>query len=124
MAMNENKTAKYQIITDAGGNRYKFFCAASGMALCITNPVRAETQEEELKIAWETEGKKLFNRCEKCGGYVSDAMYNADVLKCVDCAPWENKPKYCAHCGKEIPSSDRYCRDCGAKLQYGEVVAI
>ena len=126
MAMNEHSTAKYKIIVGSGGNRYKFFCDLSGMALCITKPIRAETQEEELRQAWESEGKYHFNRCTKCGKHVSDAMYNADVLRCVDCAPWEKKPRYCAHCGKELPpaSNNKYCKDCGAKLCYGEAVVI
>lgn len=126
MAMKEHGTAKYKILVGADGNRYRFFCASSGMALCTTKPIRAETQEAELRIAWESEGKYHFNKCTKCGRYISDAMYNADVLKCVDCVPWEKKPRYCAHCGKELPSSpnSKYCKDCGAKLQYREAVAI
>ena len=126
MAMKEHGTAKYKILVGADGNRYRFFCASSGMALCTTKPIRAETQEAELRIAWESEGKYHFNKCTKCGRYISDAMYNADVLKCVDCVPWEKKPRYCAQCGKELPSSpnSKYCKDCGAKLRYGEAVAI
>ena len=125
MAMNEYRTVKYKIIADTDGNRYKFFCAASGMALCITRPIRAQTQTEELRLAWESEGKYHFNKCTKCGKYVSDAMYNADVLRCVDCAPWEKNPKYCAHCGKEILSyGNKYCKACGARLRYRGVVAV
>ena len=74
MAMNDHATAKYRIIADSGGSRYRFFCDVSGMVLCTTKPVRGDTQEEELKMAWETEGKQHFNRCAKCGKWVSDPM--------------------------------------------------
>ena len=124
MTMNASKTAKYKIIADAGGNRYKFFCAASGMALCVTRPIRAETQEDELRIAWESEGELHFNKCACCGRYVSDTMYNADVLRCVECTPWEEKPRYCARCGKEIRAAERYCADCGRLLRYGEAEVV
>ena len=50
-------------------------------------------------------------------------MYNADVMHCVDCTPWENKPKFCPHCGIKVGISDNYCRKCGIKLEYREVVA-
>ena len=52
------KTAAYRIITDAGGNRYRFFCDLSGAAMCTTEPVYAQTQEEELMLAWESEGRQ------------------------------------------------------------------
>lgn len=116
-------TAKYKIIADSGGNRYRFFCDSSGMLLCTTAPIRADTQAEELKLAWETEGKKHFNCCAKCGRFICDAMYNADTGECVDCSPWEELPKYCSHCGKVIPNHETFCRDCGIRLRYGEGVA-
>ena len=118
MAMKDRATAKYRVIADSGGSRYRFFCDVSGMALCTTDPIRGDTQEEELKTAWETEGRQHFNRCSKCGKWVSDPMYNADMLQCVDCAPWQEKP----NCGIAIAPSDRYCTACGAHLRYGEVV--
>ena len=122
MAMKDHATAKYRVIADSGGSRYRFFCDVSGMALCTTKPIRGNTQEEELKTAWETEGRQHFNRCAKCGKWVSDPMYNADTLQCVDCAPWQEKPNYCSHCGKPISHSTRYCSACGTRLHYGEVV--
>ncbi len=78
----------------------------------------AETQEQEVEIAWE-DARKYFNRCHKCGKWVSNAMYNADVAECVECAPWENFPRYCAYCGKEITSAGIFCPRCGKRLQYG-----
>lgn len=122
MAMNKYATARYKIIVDSGGSRYRFFCGSSGMAVCTTKPVHAETQEKELQLAWDNEGKKYFNRCSRCGQYVSNAMYNIDTGACVDCSPWEQKPKFCAHCGRKIPLADNFCRGCGARLLYGEVV--
>ena len=123
MATNGHTTAQYKIITDSGGNRYHFFCESSGMLVCITSPIRADTQEEELKLAWETEGKKHFNVCNKCSKHVSDAMYNADTGECVDCSVWEAKPNFCAHCGKKNTKKDIFCRKCGTRLRYGGVLA-
>jgi len=122
MAMKAHATAKYRVIAASGGSRYRLFCDVSGMALCTTALIRGDTQEEELKIAWETEGKQHFNRCGKCGKWVSDPMYNADMLRCVDCAPWQEKPNYCSHCGNRIEPTAQYCDVCGTRLRYGEVV--
>ena len=114
-------TARYRIISDTGGNSFCFFCDISGAVACKTKPIKADTVEEELNIAWMTEGKKYFNRCYKCGRWVSDVMYNADVCECVDCAPWENPPKCGIHCGEEIFLCENFCRKCGTRLRYGEV---
>ncbi len=85
----ENKTASYKILFDAGGNRYCFFCERSGSVVCTTQPVRADTLELELWLAWNNEGKKQFNFCPTCGKWVCDAMYNPDKLECVVCSPCE-----------------------------------
>ena len=122
MVNRENKIAKYKIIVDTGGNRYRFYCEASGAAVCTTKPVKAETPEKELLLAWE-EGKENFSLCPRCGRLVCDAMYNADVCECVDCAPWENKPKFCKKCGAEIHKGNVFCTGCGARARYGEVWA-
>ena len=121
MTTKSQETARYRIIADSGGNRYRFFCDVSGMVLCTTNTIHGNTQEEELLTAWETEGRRHFNRCGKCSRWVSDPMYNADTLQCVDCAPWEGKPNFCSHCGKRILVSARFCPSCGTKLRYKEV---
>lgn len=114
---------RYRIVPDRGGNRYLFFCDASGALGCTTNPIRAATAQEELRLAWEQEGKRQFNLCHKCGKWVIDSMFNADVLQCVDCAPWENRPRFCTRCGCAVPLEDSFCGKCGAKLQYSEVCA-
>ncbi len=118
-----SSTARHEILRGEEGNRYRFFCGASGAAVCTTGPVRADSGGDELLLAWESEGKRHFNRCRKCGRWICDAMFNADTLKCVDCVPWEDTPNFCAHCGVRIPSPDVYCRKCGARLRYGEVWA-
>lgn len=56
----QKKTAAYKVISDAGGNRYKFYCELSCALACTTEPIRAKTPEEELQIAWETVGRKHF----------------------------------------------------------------
>lgn len=123
MAHKGNKTAPYKIIADSGGNRYRFFCEASHAVVCVTGPVNGPTPEEELLLAWESEGRHHFNRCQNCGKWICDTMYNADTLECVDCSPWEEAPHYCSHCGLNIPSSDIYCKKCGTRLRYKEVWA-
>ena len=121
MVMKKQDTARYRIIADSGGNSYRFFCDLSGMAVCTTTPIYGSTQDEELQTAWETEGKQHFNRCVKCGKWISDPMYNADTLQCVECSPWEEKPNFCKHCGIRILTSAQYCPSCGTKLRYSEV---
>ncbi len=110
--------ARYKIIREAIGNRYRFFCEASGAAVYTSGPIRADTPDEELKLAWEG-GRQHFNRCQKCGKWVCNAMTNADTLSCVDCSPWENPPRYCPACGIKLEGIDPYCRACGTRLMYG-----
>ena len=121
MVIRENKIARYKIIADSGGNRYSFYCAASDMLMCTTRRIRAETREKELANAWETEGRRHFSQCTKCGRWVSNAMYNIDASRCVDCAPWEDEPKYCSQCGSELHRADVFCSRCGSRIQHGEV---
>lgn len=122
MSAVSDSIAAYKIIKDSGGNRYRFFCELSRMLVCETGKVTADNPEEELHLAWMTEGKIHFNQCRKCGRWVSDIMFNADVLWCVDCAPWENKPRFCPECGIEVSFEDSLCPRCGVKLQYSEVI--
>ena len=117
--MQKKKTAHYKIITDSGGIRYKFFCDLSGALLCTTQVYHDEDPEKELGLAWEKEGKKNFQRCHKCGKWVIDAMYNADALECVCCAPWESTPEFCKFCGTKVSPTDVVCPNCGEHLIYG-----
>lgn len=71
------KTATYRVVTDAGGSRsFRFYCDLSGELCCVTKPLRADTEQAALALAWETEGRWHFNRCPACGRYVSSAMFN------------------------------------------------
>lgn len=114
-----DKIATYKIINDSGGSRYSFFCDLSGAKIFTSEIINESNRDEELKKVWEI-AKKEFNRCEKCGRFVCDAMYNADTLKCVDCSPWENPPNFCKRCGEETEHDDTYCRKCGSALRYEE----
>jgi len=121
-----SKTAKLKIIRERTPNgaesvRYRFFCELSGMAVYTTEPYITDDPESKVHTVWENECKANFNLCHKCGRWVCSAMYNADVLECVECTPWENKPNYCPSCGKKVSMSDIYCSKCGMKLQYGKV---
>ncbi|MBE6007570.1 MAG: zinc-ribbon domain-containing protein [Lachnospiraceae bacterium] len=120
--MCSHKTASYRIIPEKDGIRYKFFCDASGMALCTTAPVYAKTQDESLMLAWKREGRKYFNLCSKCGRWVSDVMYNAETGQCVSCSVWEDIPAFCPNCGVKLTMYSEFCFECGHKLQYKEVV--
>ena len=117
--MGARKTAACKMISDAGGNRYRFYCELSGAWVCTTEPIHATTPEEEWQIAWETVGRKHFNLCHKCGRWVIDAVYNADVFECVECAPYEEEPKYCKNCGIRIENPSGKCPACGHNLVYG-----
>jgi len=117
--MNAQKTADYKMISDTGGNRYKFYCELSGALACTTEPISEETPEEELRSAWETVGRKYFNLCHKCERWVIDAVYNADVWECVECAPYETEPNFCKYCGLKIDRPKEKCSACGHKLMYG-----
>ena len=116
--MIDKKTAAYKVIADAGGTRYQFFCDLSGALLCTTTLYHAAAPEQELLLAWASEGKPKFNLCRKCGKWVSDVMFNADVHECVECAPWQEVPNYCPHCGKKLTDPERFCPSCGTKLLY------
>lgn len=117
--MNKEKTiATYKIVADAGGNIYKFYCDLSGALVCTTKPYKADTPEEELQLAWEKEGKKHFNTCHKCGKFVINAVFNPEVLECVDCAPFEAEAKFCKTCGAKIEVPERTCPVCGNTLHY------
>ena len=113
------KTANFRVLPERDGLRYHFFCALSGARVCTTRPILSDTPEQALELAWKTEGKRHFNHCGKCGNWVIDAMYNVDVLECVDCAPYEGIPRYCKTCGVKVGSgkADR-CSKCGASLTY------
>ena len=116
--LEKKPTAAYKVLPGEDGNRYRFFCDLSGMAVITTDPVKAETQEEELRIAWETQAKEQFNVCHNCGAWISDAMYNADTFKCVKCSPYEFPPDICPYCGKPTGEENNYCVACGKKLYY------
>ena len=113
------KTATYKVVADAGGGRvFRFYCDISGELCCVTKPIQADTEEAALEIAWETEGRWEFNRCARCGRFVSSAMFNVNAGLCLDCAPWEDEyPSFCHHCGARLRESDAcFCPACGAKL--------
>ena len=116
--MTGRKTASYRVLTEGDGKRYRFYCDLSGALLCTTRPYHEDTPEAELEQAWENEGKAAFNLCRKCGKWVSDVMYNADVHECVECAPWQEQPNYCPQCGKKLAEQERFCSGCGVKLLY------
>lgn len=75
--------------------------------------------QEELMVAWKTEGRQYFNQCHRCGKWVIDVMYNADVGECVQCTPWEEQsPRYCKHCGAEVQPGKAVCMVCQKSLTY------
>ena len=119
MEKNPHKTAAYKIIPTASGRRYQFFCDISGSLICETGSYSMPSPDQELEAAWLSEGKKNFNQCHKCGKWVGTVMFNPDVLKCVDCAPFENDPKYCPFCGEKVTTAAENCKFCGKKLLYG-----
>jgi len=117
--MPAKKVASYKAATDRGGYRFLFYCDISGAHVCTTSEIYfADTQEAALLSAWEAEGRAHFNQCHKCGKWVIDAAFNAEVLECVECAPYEAEPKYCKFCGQKIAVPAKACPACGRKLLY------
>jgi len=117
---SEKRTARHDILTGTKGKQYRFRCDLSGEVICLTNPVHAaESTEQELMSAWESEGRQHFNRCRQCGRWVSDAAYNAATLACIECSPWEEEhPSYCFWCGERAAQGRIFCEGCGHRLQY------
>lgn len=120
MAYDSGTMARYKRYDGPGGSGFHFYCELSGALVYSTRPMKILDEGEAVGLAWENEARQEFNYCTGCGRWVADLMYNADVLKCVDCVPWENSPRFCRKCGQEVISADRYCRACGEQLRYGE----
>ena len=122
MPCAEKKTAAYRVETDSGGGRvFRFYCDISGELGCVTRPIVADSEQAALAQAWEAEGRRAFDRCPKCGRYVSSAMFNINAGQCLDCAPWEDEyPAFCHQCGVRIKDPEaRFCPACGARLLVG-----
>lgn len=117
--MPQRITAKYKTVADGGGYRFLFYCDVSDAHVCTTKEIyRGGSVEEALLAAWQAEGQGHFNRCRKCGRWVIDAVYNAEVLECVECAPYEGDPNFCKSCGQRIEAPSKICPACGKKLIY------
>lgn len=113
------ETASYRRIPTDRGTCYEFHCDLSGATVCTSAPIRAATPEEELYQAWQAVGRAEFNLCHRCGRWVIDAMYNADVCECVQCSPWEDqRPMFCKHCGAKAPAEGGVCPKCQKRLYY------
>ena len=119
MVETAGRIARFKIVPSAEGNRYVFYCDLSGAMVCTTNPIVMKSPEKELQFAWESEGKKCFNLCHSCGKWVSDPVYNAETLSCVQCSPWEEIPMYCPHCGEKAGEDAIFCSCCKNRLRYG-----
>lgn len=124
--MPERNVATHKLLADSGGYRFVFYCDLSGALVCTTKEIYyADTREAALLSAWQAEGRQHFNKCHKCGKWVIKTVYNADVLECVDCAPYECEPNFCKTCGKKIEKPGKSCPFCGNKLVYeGEDDAV
>lgn len=116
---NNKKTASYKVVPCTDGNKYEFFCDLSGALVSTGKPVKANTTEEELLLAWENGARENFNRCRNCGNWVLSVMYNPDVLCCVKCVPLEEYPDYCPECGAATNDTGYFCHMCGTRLLYG-----
>lgn len=117
--MKEKNTANYKILQTPYGNKYQFFCDLSEALICTTPPIKGNTPEEELMIAWRNYGRNNFNKCHNCGKWVISVMYNPDVLKCVKCTPLEDYPEFCPNCGAKTLDPSYFCHMCGYRLLYG-----
>ena len=117
--MSAKETATHKIVSEAQGDRFMFFCDVTGTHVCTTKKVyRSDAPEQALPIAWSEEGMHFFNRCHSCDKWVVDAAYNAEVLECVECAPYECEPNFCKSCGAKIEECGVICKFCGKPLIY------
>ena len=134
-----NVTATYKCTADSGGRRYSFYCDISHAIVCSTEPIKMNSLDEELQMAWKTTGEKHFNKCKKCGRWVIDSLYNPEKLECVVCSPWETdvvigkeqaatrnefgfgpdamkKKKVCRYCKSICNTEGNFCHICGSML--------
>jgi len=134
-----NVTATYKYTADSGGRRYSFYCDISHAIVCSTEPIKMNSLDEELQMAWKTTGEKHFNKCKKCGKWVIDSLYNPEKLECVVCSPWETdavigkeqaatrdefgfgpdamkKKKVCRYCKSICNTEGNFCHICGSML--------
>ena len=117
--MPAKETATCKVVCETTGDRFLFFCDLTGAHVCTTKKVyRCDTPEQTLEQAWLMEGLNFFNRCHKCGRWVTDAAYNAEVLECIECAPYECTPNFCKNCGAKIEDAGSQCKFCGKPLIY------
>lgn len=105
--------ADYRAIPNEEGFTYEFYCDLSGAKV-----ISVKTSDG-VSVAWEQEGKQHFNQCSRCHRWVIDAMYNPDLLCCVECVPIEEYPDYCPHCGAKTNDVAYFCHICGTRLLYG-----
>lgn len=121
--MSLKKMAAYKTVAAPGGNRYCFQCGITGAQFQTDGIYHADDPEHEALLAWEAEGRKHFNQCRRCGGWVVDVAYNPVVLECIECAPFEDEARYCKSCGVRVPTGVRICPSCGKRLYYEGVNA-
>ena len=119
MIFDPRSMAGYRRYDCPAGSGFRFFCDLSGALVYTSKAMKITDEAQAVRLLWEQEVKQEFNQCSQCGRWVSDMMFNADVLKCVDCAPWENRPRFCSKCGNPVFGEGRFCRYCGEKLRYG-----
>ena len=116
--MKEITTAKYKAVVDGAGYRFLFYCDISDAHVYTTKGIYNGDMADALLAAWQSESREHFNKCHRCGKWVMDAVYNAEVLECVECAPYEAEPKFCKNCGVKIDVPAKDCPSCGKKLIY------
>ena len=119
MLVQTTAAADYRIVAEGTGSRFIFYCGVSGARICSTSVIEAEAPDKQLELAWNSEGRKHFNRCHKCGRWVCDSMYNPDMLGCVQCFPIFDCQRYCMACGCRVRALQTHCRKCGTKIRFG-----
>jgi len=111
-----HSTSQYKIVEEtANGRRYCFYCDVSKTAVFTTGPVRADSPETELLLAWG-QARSYFNGCSECGRWIRDEAYNIDEMKCIECAPNKIIPRFCTDCGSPLESGTDRCPRCGRQL--------
>lgn len=108
---------RYEIIANTpGGRRYCFYCELTGTPVYTTGRVSGDTPVEEISLAWK-EARSFFSGCSECGRWIRDEAYNIDEMKCIRCAPYKKKPRFCTECGCPLPTGNNFCVRCGHQIE-------
>ena len=78
--------APFRIRQTPTGFRITFYCNLTTLAVHSCEFSAGSNEQESYETA-AREARPYFNRCPRCGRWVSDVAYNLDETLCILCAP-------------------------------------